>query len=78
MTKKRFKLKLNTKTGNMFTQSQMIGLAKAMSKTDARIGNWEEIGEPYIIFIVKENYPIFKEQLGSYGIIVEELKDGRN
>lgn len=70
--KKRFKLILR----ESYTRSQMIGLAKAMSKTDARIVKWDEGVEedPYIIFEIKEPYPIFKPQIESYGIIVNEIK----
>ena len=69
----RKKFKLNLRKGLIPSSYTFIGLAKAMSKTDARIVSWEQGSESYIIFSVKENYPIFKEQLKSYGIIVEEL-----
>jgi len=69
--KKRFKLILR----ESYTRTQMIGLAKAMSKTDARIVKWDEgVEEDYIIFEIKELYPIFKPQIESYGIIVNEIK----
>ncbi len=76
MKTKRFKweLKANVK----YSSQQMIGLAKAMSKTDARIVYWEEGVNAHIIFKIKENYPIFQKQLESYLIIVKELKGTLN
>ena len=71
---KRKKFKWILKEGMRYSNSQLIGLAKAMSKTDARIVSWKEVfPNAYIIFSVKELYSIFKEQLESYLIVVEEL-----
>ncbi len=59
-----------------YSGHQMISLAKAISKTKAKIVDWGERKdpEPYITFEIKENYPIFKPQLESSGFIVEELR----
>lgn len=69
-----FRLKL--KANQIFTANQMIGFAKAMSKTNGKIKTWRnnlEDGD-YIDFKINENYPIFQKQLESYAIIVKELK----
>ncbi len=72
--KKRFKLSLKSEI--RYSANSLIGLAKAMSKTNAKIVGWNEHEDPHIIFEVNENYPVFKPQLESYTIVVEELKKG--
>ena len=78
MVKKIFRLDLSKSP--RFSSNQMIGLAKAMSKTNGKIKTWRndlEDGD-YIDFEINENYPIFQKQLESYAIIVKELNKQNN
>jgi hypothetical protein len=74
---KRFKWMMNN--DRRYSNGELIGLAKAMIKTRARVINIKEhiTGDKdegrHIVFLVKERFPIFKEQLASYSIKVEEV-----
>lgn len=72
MTEKKFEVKFIVE--GIFRADHFIGLAKAMIKTNAKVIGVSELPYPkYIIFSVKEKFPIFKRQLESYGFLVEEL-----
>jgi len=76
MSEKIFRIFL---VGNHYRKTDLIGLAKAMIKTKAKVIGIKEFcfsekDIQSITFSVQENYSIFKPQLESYGFAVKEIK----